>query len=319
MYYVYALLDSRKPGTFCYVLENGKRASFDYEPFYIGKGKGNRMRVHVPTALLGVEQTFKARRIRRIVNQGFRVIEKRSIKVFDEKTAFNLERMLINAIGRFDLCNGPLCNLTDGGDGVPRLPSHVRTQIAQASRDWWASLSKTQKAKQVAKYSEWWERIGHEGRNLFAKRKQADANAFISRMTLAEYIAYTYNKGQRVRDWWASLSPEQLNAYKKTQSVVQRERWAKVTPGDRKKHGAKVQHSISEMTPERKSIYRERKQKSAKEWYNSLSPRQRAEMKRKQDQAKRNYPVRICPHCGVSGKGGNMTRFHFSNCKHVPQ
>ena len=26
-------------------------------------------------------------------------------------------------------------------------------------------------------------------------------------------------------------------------------------------------------------------------------------------------PIRICPHCSKEGKGGNMTRFHFDNCK----
>ena len=25
--------------------------------------------------------------------------------------------------------------------------------------------------------------------------------------------------------------------------------------------------------------------------------------------------VRVCPHCGVSGRGANMTRYHFNNCK----
>lgn len=31
--------------------------------------------------------------------------------------------------------------------------------------------------------------------------------------------------------------------------------------------------------------------------------------------AKSNMPIRVCPHCGVEGKGGNMTRYHFENCK----
>ena len=29
----------------------------------------------------------------------------------------------------------------------------------------------------------------------------------------------------------------------------------------------------------------------------------------------RNLKTVICPHCNVSGKGGNMTRYHFNNCK----
>ena len=28
-----------------------------------------------------------------------------------------------------------------------------------------------------------------------------------------------------------------------------------------------------------------------------------------------NYPIRICPHCGLEGTGGAMTRWHFDNCK----
>jgi len=30
----------------------------------------------------------------------------------------------------------------------------------------------------------------------------------------------------------------------------------------------------------------------------------------------RNIKNITCPHCGISGGGGNMTRYHFDNCKH---
>ena len=29
----------------------------------------------------------------------------------------------------------------------------------------------------------------------------------------------------------------------------------------------------------------------------------------------RNLKLKTCPHCGVQGKGGNMTRYHYDNCK----
>jgi len=58
-----------------------------------------------------------------------------------------------------------------------------------------------------------------------------------------------------------------------------------------------------------------RKSVSAKNWYASLTDEQRAEMKRKQDEAKRNYKPIACIHCGLTGKGGNMKRFHFDNCR----
>lgn len=34
-------------------------------------------------------------------------------------------------------------------------------------------------------------------------------------------------------------------------------------------------------------------------------------------EAKAKEPIRVCPHCGAEGKGGNMTRYHFNNCKKI--
>lgn len=31
--------------------------------------------------------------------------------------------------------------------------------------------------------------------------------------------------------------------------------------------------------------------------------------------AQARQPIRTCPHCGLVGKGANMTRYHFDNCK----
>lgn len=31
--------------------------------------------------------------------------------------------------------------------------------------------------------------------------------------------------------------------------------------------------------------------------------------------AKARQPIKTCPHCGLEGKGPNMTRYHFDNCK----
>jgi hypothetical protein len=33
--------------------------------------------------------------------------------------------------------------------------------------------------------------------------------------------------------------------------------------------------------------------------------------------AQARQPVRTCPHCGLTGKGANMTRYHFDKCKKV--
>lgn len=39
------------------------------------------------------------------------------------------------------------------------------------------------------------------------------------------------------------------------------------------------------------------------------------ETKAKIKETKLNQPIKICPHCGNEGRGGNMTRYHFNNCK----
>jgi len=48
-FYVYALLDPRKPGRYVY-----ETWEFDHEPFYVGKGSGNRIICHtIPRNLVG--------------------------------------------------------------------------------------------------------------------------------------------------------------------------------------------------------------------------------------------------------------------------
>lgn len=40
-----------------------------------------------------------------------------------------------------------------------------------------------------------------------------------------------------------------------------------------------------------------------------------AEWKQALKEAKQKQLIRVCPHCGLQGKGPNMTRYHFDNCK----
>jgi hypothetical protein len=111
-YYVYMLLDTRKPGKWCYQNKN-----FDYEPFYIGKGKNKRFNEHFrPSALK--QQTLKSRIINRIIidTNDKPII----VKVFEnltEEESFINEIELINFFGRIDKGTGVLANHTDGGEG----------------------------------------------------------------------------------------------------------------------------------------------------------------------------------------------------------
>jgi len=109
-FYVYALLDPRKPGKYQY-----GAVQCDYEPFYIGKGTGYRCKKHI----YRTENKIKSNKINKIIKEtGKKPI---IVKLFDnltEQEAFKKEIELISLIGRYDLKLGPLTNYTDGGEGA---------------------------------------------------------------------------------------------------------------------------------------------------------------------------------------------------------
>ena len=115
-FYVYALLDPRKPGRFVY-----GDVEFEFEPFYIGKGAGYRAIRHIQyvktKAKWGWQNKFKHSKIRKILAEG---LEPQIVKLKEKLThdeAMVLEMETIKSIGRFQL-NGPLTNMTDGGEGT---------------------------------------------------------------------------------------------------------------------------------------------------------------------------------------------------------
>lgn len=111
-FYVYVYLNTMKPGYYIY-----NNIEFNYEPFYVGKGKNNRYLYH----LNKVKNKNKYRS-----NHKFSIIEKCIynntepiiIKLYDnldENTSLILEKETILTIGRSDLLKGPLTNRNDGG------------------------------------------------------------------------------------------------------------------------------------------------------------------------------------------------------------
>ena len=57
--YVYVYLDTRKPGIFIY-----DELKFEYEPFYVGKGYGNRAYEHIDEKR--IINTLKSGKIKKI-------------------------------------------------------------------------------------------------------------------------------------------------------------------------------------------------------------------------------------------------------------
>jgi len=124
-FYVYVLLDPRKPGEYKY-----GEYEFDHEPFYVGKGKGNRLNEHVweaekylheekTTILIECKNPHKVNKIIKIYTSTSKWPESVLIvENMSEEDAFQLEINLILEIGRFGLKAGPLTNLTGGGEGT---------------------------------------------------------------------------------------------------------------------------------------------------------------------------------------------------------
>lgn len=113
-YYVYVYLDTRKYSNYMYGDYN-----FDYEPIYIGKGKGNRYKQHLMEYnFLKDRNKLKINKIKKIIRE---TDKEPKIIIFEEnlteKQAKDLETKMISIIGRKDLEQGPLTNLTDGGEG----------------------------------------------------------------------------------------------------------------------------------------------------------------------------------------------------------
>jgi hypothetical protein len=123
-YYVYIYLDPRIKSSV---------DGYDYEPFYVGKGKKYRYKVHLQEAIRGWDgsNTEKMEKIRSILQSGNKPIIIVSEKM-EEFDALSEEIRLIKKIGRKDKNKGPLLNITDGGDTPININENSRKKMSDA-------------------------------------------------------------------------------------------------------------------------------------------------------------------------------------------
>ena len=223
-FYVYVLLDLRKPGEFRY-----GHWKFEYEPFYVGKGCDGRKDNHLesylrrgPGAKLAdfrLRSQFrmycKIRAIHRATGELPTAIKKR--RKLTEKQAFALERRLIARIGREDHGEGPLINNHDGGQGGSSrqmFTKKTRALISRNSRRMHARRDEAQRAE-ISK------RISQTNRDTWAgmTARERARRVYLNQTTVTRKSrkhreAFAAKMSDIRRNFWKNMTPKQLEAYK---------------------------------------------------------------------------------------------------------
>lgn len=114
-FYVYVLLDPRKQGEFIY-----EEFKFNFEPFYVGKGTGNR----TETTKQDNSNSYKFNKINMITESGLEIITIKLSEDLTEQESFEIEINAIKKIGKIIDGKGPLVNFSDGGNGGDNITYH---------------------------------------------------------------------------------------------------------------------------------------------------------------------------------------------------
>jgi hypothetical protein len=222
IYYVYALLDPRKPGPFQY-----GHWKFSHEPFYIGKGKGSRHTVHCSKAHLENSTNLKAKRIKEIYRKGFEPITIIKRSDITEKQAFTLEAFFIEKIGRIDREEGVLLNANAGWTGVS--PSErVRKNISRNSKRMHRNFNEEQKSSRGAKIGSgqaaYWERLRQDPKAYAARCKKVFTFDTLSATEL-DKIKKRMSKGRKI--YMSNLTHEDKARISKSLSDAGKKAWQK--------------------------------------------------------------------------------------------
>lgn len=247
-FYVYVLLDPRKPGDYQY-----GPLRFKHEPFYVGKGKGNRDASHFRPGNIARDaktqkNTHKVNKIRKIVEAGFYPAPVRIKTGVDEAKAFLYEARAITLIGRGK--HGPLVNCTDGGEGVSgyKWSKAARERFADFWQAWHASLTEDERAKRKAMFSQ----LNKERWDSFTDAQRLAIGKAISdgalRRTPEEQLALS-----------AKFREIQLNLPERVQKAKNR----KVSASNKRHHES--------LTEEQRQEFRDVRSKGAKRYWANTS------------------------------------------------
>lgn len=128
-YYVYVYLNQLKEGEWSF-----NNINFKYQPFYVGKGRNKRERIHLSPCLMKAK-TYKNSIIKNIISKtGEEPIHYRIFEDLTNEEAIKIEIEFIKFFGRLDNKTGILTNGTDGGDGANNFSSEVLKKIGNPKK-----------------------------------------------------------------------------------------------------------------------------------------------------------------------------------------
>lgn len=276
-FYVYVLLDPRKPGNYEY-----GPLKFKHEPFYVGKGKGRRDISHFRPGNLRkdserIKNTKKTNKIRKIVEAGFTPLSVRIKSNVREVSAFKYEVKAIELIGRGK--KGPLVNCTDGGEGTSGYIWDAAGRLAK--REWalnyHKSLTPEEKKRHIEmqrnaiiraienmpieKKLEWAANISKAAANRTPEERAALKEKFRQiQKNLPEHVQRKKNSkvSKGLKRFYANMTDEQKKAASAKLSASRKVQWAGMSKEDRERRSAAIAEGYA------KKPKREIKAKNAK-------------------------------------------------------
>jgi hypothetical protein len=128
-YYVYVYFNQLKSGQWIY-----KEHVFNYQPFYVGKGRRKRDIMHLCPFMLAYKNV-KNSTIKSIISEiGEMPIHYRIYENLTNEEAISIEIDFIKTFGRKDNGTGILSNGTDGGDGANNFSEDILKKLGNNRR-----------------------------------------------------------------------------------------------------------------------------------------------------------------------------------------
>ena len=259
--YNYVYLDTRKPrGIYTYTCPSGKVVTFNYPPYYVGKGKGQRSTAHLRSALTAELDAYtshlpKMRTTRAILRTGKKPIIRVIPSRLSEMAAYAFEIDLIAGIGRRNLGKGPLTNLTDGGEGLLgyEFTDRDRRKMSKSQRKRFDAETAEQKRTRVNKA-----KATNAARPEVNEERVRKITAFNSRDDVRQHKAevtrrqwskpgFKEQKVRKQRETWQNKSQEDRDLHARRTGEASKAMWA--DPVFKQKHRERMRSSF---TPDRK-------------------------------------------------------------------